>query len=137
MPLDEGRYSPEEILLLEAADLPALSPGLRARVLSAAIESQARQAYGRRALWAAGLLFAVLGLIAWRSPVATVHEEVAHQALPMAPLVPVVEDRQPPCPAVSGRYGKGELLASAGGNDWGLVEAEMESRREGLRHVRM
>ena len=55
--------------LLKAADtLPELSPGLRSRVLAAAIEAQDRRAQGRRVLASALGLFAMLAGVAWLGP---------------------------------------------------------------------
>lgn len=129
---------PEEELLLAAADMPVLSPGFRTRVLDAAIETQYRQSYARRALWAAGLLIAVLGLMAWRGPLSNVHDEVADAGASAKGVIRGLEGQpRVRCPGLSQRYGKGELLLSASGDDWRLVEAEEQSRRVSLRHVRM
>jgi len=45
--------------------LPDLSPGLRSRVLAAALEAQDRRAQGRRVLASALGLFAMLAGVAW------------------------------------------------------------------------
>ncbi len=58
----------ESELLKESAPLPVLSPGLRSRVLAAALEAQDRRAQGRRVLASALGLFAMLAGIAWMGP---------------------------------------------------------------------
>ncbi|HTI51038.1 MAG TPA: hypothetical protein VL475_08805 [Planctomycetaceae bacterium] len=143
--------SPEERLLLSVADAPELSAGLRARVLTASVESQRRRSYGRRAVWAAGLFILCAGLTAWRAPLQGLGREVAGQnglvrrstiAGPEVAAIPPEAsgssyDPSAPLLNVSARYGRGELLLSAAGDDWRLVEAEMHSRREGVRHLRL
>ncbi len=58
--------------LVKAGDsLPELSPGLRSRVLAAALEAQDRRAQGRRVLASALGLFAMLAGVAWLGPVAS------------------------------------------------------------------
>lgn len=58
--------------LLKAGDsLPVLSPGLRSRVLAAALEAQDRRAQGRRVLASALGLFALLAGVAWLSPLSS------------------------------------------------------------------
>lgn len=128
---------PEEELLLASAELPDLSAGFRTRTLNAAIEAQSRLAYGRRAIWAAGLLFAVLGLLAWRGPLSVVRDEVADAGASANHVIRVLEDPRERCTNVSKRYGTGEQLLSAAGDEWRLVEAEEQSRREGARRIRM
>jgi hypothetical protein len=55
--------------LLKAGDsLPVLSPGLRSRVLAAALEAQDRRSQGRRVLASALGLFAILAGVAWTGP---------------------------------------------------------------------
>jgi hypothetical protein len=145
---------PEERLLLDAAEMPVLSPGLRARVLNAAVETECRQAFGRRALWAAGVLFAAMGLMAWRGPLTSVRDDFARAAVPedrasvvFRPETPRPETPQPAIivqapdqsrvrsAGLSRRYGTGEQLMSAAGDDWRLVEAELQSRRESFRQI--
>jgi hypothetical protein len=58
--------------LLKAGDsLPVLSPGLRSRVLAAALEAHDRRAQGRRVLASAFGLFAMLAGVAWLSPLSS------------------------------------------------------------------
>jgi hypothetical protein len=140
---------------------PELSAGLRARVLTAAVESRRRRSYGRRALCAAGLVVLCAGLTAWRAPLTTFGRDLAGRnpaardgetagrqvaALPAAAAGPSSEpsaydssayNASAPLLNVSARYGRGELLLSAAGDDWRLVEAELHSRREGVRHLRL
>lgn len=123
---------PEEEWLMAGSDLPTLSAGFRSRVLSTARQSRWRRDRCRRALWAAGLLFAGMGLTAWHGPLASagfgfVSEAAANDY--NADAAPLLN--------VSTRYGRGELLVSAGSDDWRLVEAELESRQEGSRRIRM
>lgn len=141
---DEELLLPEELLLRSeldllrgAAEVPVLSSGFRTRVLNAAIETQARQSYGRRALWAAGLLFASLGLMAWHGPLSMVRDDVADAGESARRVMDVLEKPRARCAGVSKRYGEGEALQLAAGDDWRLAEAEIQSRREVLRHVRM
>ncbi len=128
---------PEELLLMDAAEMPVLSPGFRTRVLNAAIESQCRQSYGRRALWAAGVLVAALGLVAWHGPFSTTRDDMVNAGRSATRVIDVLEEPRTECPGFSQRYGTGELLLSAAGDDWRLVEAEIQSRREGSRRIRM
>lgn len=130
----KGPLLPEEELLLAAAEMPVLSPGFRTRTLNAAIEAQTRLSYGRRALWAAGLLFAVLGLMAWSGPLSSVRDDVAGAGASANRVIQVIEDPKEQCNGVSERYG--ELLVSTSGDDWRLAEAEMQSRREASRRIR-
>jgi hypothetical protein len=137
--------------VLSIAQTPELSAGLRARVLSAAIESQRRRSYGRRAVWAAGLVVVCAALTAWQAPLGSTGGQIAERkesadqgemagqrivAMPDAASMPS-DDLSPPLLNVSARYGRGELLLSAAGDDWRLVEAELHSRREGIRHLRL
>jgi len=57
-------------LLHAGESLPVLSPGLRSRVLAAALEAQDRRAQGRRVLASALGLFAMLAGVAWLGPFA-------------------------------------------------------------------
>ena len=127
-----GRSRVEEQLLL-AAEMPVLSGGLRARVLTAAVETRRRRTYGRSTLRATGLLMACLGAMAWHRPLALVHETFAD-----AVALTSEDAYAVPAPLlnVSRRYGRGELLLAAAGDEWRMVEAEMQSRREGSRHIR-
>lgn len=128
-----ARLLPEERLLLDAEELPTLSAGLRVRVLSAAYEAQCRRAYGRQIVWAAGFLVAALGVTAWHGPLVVLGGELGGFAAASDTSDPVSF----PLIRISQRYGDGELLLSAAGDDWQLVEAEMHSRRESVRHIRM
>jgi hypothetical protein len=129
-----ARLLPEERLVLDAAELPTLSAGLKVRVLSAAHEAQQRRAYSRQIVWAAGFLVAALGVTAWHGPLVVLGGELGgFAATSDASSGPVAF----PLIKVSQRYGDGELLLSAAGDDWQLVEAEMHSRRESVRHIRM
>lgn len=127
-----GRTRVEEQILL-VAEMPVFSSGLRARVLTAAVETRRRRTYARRTLRAAGLVAACLGAAAWHRPLALVHETFA------GAVALTSEDSyatRAPLLNVSRRYGRGELLLAAAGDEWRMVEAEMQSRREGSRHIR-
>lgn len=123
---------PEEELRLAASDVPTLSSGFRARVLATAQQSRERRDRHRRTLWAAGLFVAGMGFSAWYGPLATAGFSIASSASASDSY-----DSQAPLLNVSQRYGRGELLASAAGDDWQLVEAELKSRNEGFRRIRM
>lgn len=153
--------SPEERFVLSIARTPELSAEFRDRVLAAAVESRRRRSYGRRALCAAGLVVLCAGLAAWRAPQVTFGTELAGpnrsarpgemsgEQLAAVSASASVPSNDPaaygssaygssaPLLNVSARYGRGELLLSAAGDDWRLVEAELHSRREGVRHLRL
>lgn len=122
---------PEEELLLAAADAPVLSPGFRSRALAEAVEARARRSFGRRLLQVCAALLLLTGLAAWRIPLLAAGSDLLQPSTVAADESAYPSDR--PALNVSRRYGRGELLLSTGGNDWQLVEAEMISRREGLR----
>ncbi|MSR57209.1 MAG: hypothetical protein EXS05_06015 [Planctomycetaceae bacterium] len=127
----------EEELLLAAAEMPVLSAGLRNRVLHAAVTTERRRSYGRRALSIAGVLFACLGLTAWQGPLILVGQELVGLGGSNAAPADESYDATRPLINVSGRYGRGELLLSAAGDDWRMVEAEAQSRHEGYRRLVM
>lgn len=122
-------------LLKEAAEMPVLSAGFRERVLALSREQRRRRTSGRRMLWAAGLLIASLAIATWHSPLLFVGSQLAGLGNSAA----AGESARQPAQTlnVSRRYGRGELLISAGGDDWRLVEAEMQSRQEGSRHIQL
>jgi hypothetical protein len=64
---EENMFRETEFLNAEAP-LPVLSPGLRSRVLAAALEAQDRRSQGRRVLASALGLFAMLAGVAWMGP---------------------------------------------------------------------
>lgn len=125
----------EEQMVLMAAEMPVLSAGLRERVLRAAVTVDRRRAHGRRALLVAGALVACLGLVAWQPPLSAVSHEWIGLGASQAVADESAYDESIPLLPVPGRYGRGELLISAGGDDWRLVEAEEESRQEGYRRL--
>ncbi|MFN0055120.1 MAG: hypothetical protein ACKV0T_23345 [Planctomycetales bacterium] len=125
----------EAELIRLAADMPLLSSGLRERVLGAAFEAQRRRAQGRRMLWGATLMIAGLGLAAWNRSLWGLGEFVAGIGVSSATAAEPYATEGPPLLPVSQRYGRGERLLSAGGDDWQMVEAEMHSRDEGSRRI--
>lgn len=122
---------PEEELLRAGSEVPTLSSGFRSRVLATAQQSRQRRDRCRRALWAAGLLFAGMGITAWHGPLATAGFGITSPA-----LASEAYENTAPLINVSQRYGRGERLVAAAGDDWQLVEAEIESRHEGSRQIR-
>jgi hypothetical protein len=131
------RLLAEEQLVLAAAELPTPSAELRTRVLTAAFARRERRVLAGHVATAGGLLIAFLGLTAWLGPRTVARDdpvetgddalETRLAAQPDEPILPLLD--------VSLRHGRGESLFSAEGDDWRLIEAELESRREGFRQI--
>lgn len=125
----------EESLVREAAEMPLLSAGFRSRALGAAIEARRQRSFGRRTACVGGLLVVVLGLAAWRVPLAIVGGDLLEFSTTAAadartePVGPGLD--------VSLRYGRGrgQLLMFVEGDDWKMVDAEVLSRQEGSRRI--
>ena len=145
--------------LLKAADtLPELSPGLRSRVLAAAIEAQDRRAQGRRVLASALGLFAMLAGVAWLGPFSNnpfsdasniasdsaisgsstnalvAREELADVGVAVDRAAgdkaagEKISDKK--AASVLSSFSRGQGLMSMMGDDWRSVEDELRSRQE-------
>jgi hypothetical protein len=124
------RLLAEEQLVLAAAELPIPSAELRTRVLTSAFARRERRLLAGHVATAGGLFIAFLGLTAWLGPRTVARDVPIETRVAVEPEDPIL-----PLLNVSLRYGRGELLFSAEGDDWRLIEAELESRREGFRHT--
>ena len=139
--LDDYRENEEE-LLEEMSHLPELSSNLRSRVLAAALEARARRAQGRQVLGSALVLFCLVGWVTWSRPLSTVARHTAEATL-AAPAEQVdagsAQAGEPvlPVPSASSTYCRRDMLISAMGDDWRMVEAEFKSREEFTRRVQM
>jgi len=145
----------EAEILKASESLPDLSPGLRSRVLAAALEAQDRRAQGRRVLASALGLFAMLAGVAWLSPFSS--ESLSPDLLTKSPFSnsPFFASDVPPSSAsssdfdgVKGKpvdgtvaakkaassalssFGRGQGLMSVMGDDWRSVEDQLRSRQE-------
>ena len=131
----EDRLSPEELLLVSAAALPVLSTGLRSRVLTATHDARTRRAQGRRVLWAAGVLFVGLGLASWLRPprpsefAAFLTDEMVQQTATEYSILTPSGSAYPTAAAPAKKLGRAALLMLAAGDDWRLVEVELQSRQ--------
>ena len=76
-------------------------------------------------------MVAALGLMAWRGPLSMVRDDVADAGVSARRVIHVLEEPHTRCTNVSQRYGKGELLLSAAGDDWRLVEADRADKIAG------
>jgi hypothetical protein len=139
----EDHREDEEELLEEMSHLPELSANLRSRVLAAALEARARRAQGRQVLGSALVLFCLVGWVTWSKPVSTVVARHAGEIAPAA-LAEQVDSLSPkasgpvqPAPSASSTYCRRDMLISAMGDDWRMVEAEFKSREEFTRRVQM
>ena len=137
--MSEDRMFREEELLADAAAMPALSSGLRMRVLTAAIEARDRRWQGRRALCVALVVFSFVGWAAWTGPLGL---DARHTALTgAASLAGQSGDGQSGGESATGAgsssYCRRDMLISAMGDDWRMVEAEFKSREEFTRRVQM
>ena len=131
----EDRLLPEEKLLVTAAELPVLSDGLRSRVLAATCEARTRRSQGRKLLWAAGILFLGLGLLSWYRPPRVsecagpaLADEQIYSVDPSSPAAASVDS----APAVLRKIyepRRAEWLMLATGDDWQLIEAELQRRK--------
>jgi hypothetical protein len=132
----------EEELLAEMSHLPELSANLRSRVLAAALEARARRAQGRQVLGSALVLFCLVGWVTWSRPHSTDARHTA-EAIPAGPAEPSdvrsPTAGEPALPALlpSSTYCRRDMLISAMGDDWRMVEAEFKSREEFTRRVHM
>jgi hypothetical protein len=139
----EDRLNDEEELLADMTHLPELSPNLRSRVLAAALEARARRAQGRRVLLSAVVLFCLVGWAAWSKPAATFVARHTGETVPAAladeanPLLPQAGQPAATAPPASTAYCRRDMLISAMGDDWRMVEAEFKSREEFTRRVHM
>jgi hypothetical protein len=138
----EDRLTDEEELLADVSPLPELSANLRSRVLAAALEARARRAQGRQVLGSALVLFCLVGWVTWSKPLSPVSPQTA-QAVPAAPaeqagaVSPQAGEPVLPVPSPSSTYCRRDMLISAMGDDWRMVEAEFKSREEFTRRVHM
>lgn len=133
------------------APLPVLSPGLRSRVLAAALEAQDRRSQGRRVLASALGLFAMLVGVAWMGPFSSESisngpfsdasffaSDVSTSAASSSYFVGRGSDQK-----VAGKnaadgsassalssFNRGQGLMSVMGDDWQPVEAQLQSRQE-------
>jgi len=112
----------EAEFLKAGESLPHLSPGLRSRVLAAALEAQDRRAQGRRVLVSALGLFAMLGGVAWLGPFASESlspVQFANKPILTSPLfdgdVPASSASSPYFDGVSGKLLDGTTAGTAAG----------------------
>lgn len=134
----EDRLSGKEEILRMTAPLPVLSSGLRSRVLEAAGEACDRRKRGRRAIASALLAFGLVGSFTWFRPSfkGRARSVACDSARPN-------DGRDEPSgsaeggPTSSGGYSRSELLMSAMGDDWKMVEAEFRSREEFTRRFQI
>jgi len=131
---DEGLTQEAEFLKV-VAPLPVLSNGLRSRVLAAALEARERRSQGRRVISSALSVFALLVWIAWKGPFSGARTALAATS-PLNPDGTAAEDADG-TPAASSTYCRSEMLTSAMGDDWRMVEAELQSREDFTRRVQM
>jgi hypothetical protein len=138
----EDHREDEEELLEEISHLPELSANLRSRVLAAALEARARRAQGRQVLGSALVLFCLVGWVTWSKPLSTVARYAA-ESVPAASVeqsdvgLPKAGEPVLPAPSPSSTYCRRDMLISAMGDDWRMVEAEFKSREEFTRRVQM
>ncbi len=136
--MSEDRLSRKEEILLMTAPLPVLSSGLRSRVLEAAGEACDRRKRGRRAIASALLAFGLVGSFTWFRPSSKgqARSVACDSAQPH-------DGRQEPssaaegAPASAGGSSRNDLLMSAMGDDWKVVEAEFRSREEFTRRFQV
>jgi hypothetical protein len=139
----DDRMNDEEELLADMTHLPELSANLRSRVLAAALEARARRAQGRQVLGTAVVLFCLVGWASWSKPISSVvarHATEPAQATLADPAEAIAQQAgqpSPAAPAASSTYCRRDMLISAMGDDWRMVEAEFKSREEFTRRVHM
>lgn len=153
----EDRMDRDAEFLNADAPLPVLSPGLRSRVLAAALEAQDRRAQGRRVLASAVGLFAMLAGVAWLGPFSTESSPVrafsgasffSRDVQTLSVLSPgfdgqvvggkMADDGPIPDKKSAGAgassalsaFSRGQGLMSVMGDDWRSVEDELQSRQE-------
>jgi hypothetical protein len=137
--------------------LPVLSPGLRSRVLAAALEAQDRRSQGRRVLASALGLFVMLVGAAWLGPISTDSSPptafsdasfFSRDVQTSAVLSPEFDGQLVGEKIVDGKgtdkksagaaaassalsaFSRGQGLMSVMGDDWRSVEDELQSRQE-------
>lgn len=140
----------EAEFLEESAPLPVLSPGLRSRVLAAALEAQDRRSQGRRVLASSLGLFALLAGVAWMEPFSASDTQTSvagslrfdgqgfSEPNVSGKLVDVqragqVAGKQAAGAAASSAlssFNRGQGLMSVMGDDWQSVEEQLQSRQE-------
>jgi|SRR5579872_2096482 len=136
---DDLAIFPEE-LLKRTAPTPELSPGLRTRVLAVAAEASERRTQARRVASSALALLALLGYGAWCTPkiafdsraalAARAVQNSGAEAMAGAPATAApAATLSPLCRA--------QMLLSAMGDDWRLVEAELRLREKFSRRMPM
>jgi hypothetical protein len=132
---DESLTQEAEFLKV-VAPLPVLSNGLRSRVLAAALEARERRSQGRRVVSSALSVFALLGWIAWKGPFSAARTALAATST-FNPDGTAAEDATEGSPAASSTYCRRDMLNAAMGDDWRMVEAELQSREDFTRRVQM
>ena len=125
---EDRMFREEELLtdglLAKGASMPALSAGLRMRVLAAAIEARDRRWQARRALRSALILFSFVGWAAWTDPLSL---DIRYAATTDSAILDGQsggESTVGAAPAASSAYCRRDMLISAMGDDWRMVEAE-------------
>jgi len=134
--MSDESLTQEAEFLKAVAPLPVLSNGLRSRVLAAALEARERRSQGRRVVSSALSVFALLGWIAWKGPFSGSRTALA-AASPLNSDGSAGDDSGDGSPAASSTYCRRDMLTSAMGDDWRMVEAELQSREDFTRRVQM
>ena len=132
----EGRLFPEERLIRSAVSLPVLSDGLRTRMLAAALEAHRRRSQARQIVCSGVVLVAVLGWTAWSGSLSTFGLQMATSDVAgRTDAVDGGDDLESAfdAPHVSGAA----MLVSTAGDDWRLVEAQLQTREEFTRRIQM
>lgn len=127
----------EEELLTNVAPLPVLSARLRSRVLAAAGAARARRSHARRVLASGLVLFCLLGWVSWTYPPSLVAKNSVAADLGMFDGSSFGSSTTGNTPAASTSYCRRDMLISAMGDDWRMVEAEFKSREEFTRRAQM
>lgn len=150
----------EAEILKASESLPELSPGLRSRVLAAALEAQDRRAQGRRVLASALGLFAMLAGVAWLSPFASESfspDMITGRSISNSPFIAsdvpassaasssvdsgklangknaaknAAKNATGAAASALSSFGRGKGLMSVMGDDWRSVEDQLRSRQE-------
>jgi len=123
----------EEELLTNVAPLPVLSATLRSSVLAAAGAARARRVRARRVLASGLVMFSVLGLFAWSDRLPFVADSLAATEPGLLDATSVNSSTA----FASVAYCRRDMLISAMGDDWRMVEAELKSREEFTRRAQM
>ena len=131
--------------LKQAAPLPVLSPGLRSRVLAAALEAQDRRSQGRRVLASALGMFVMLVGVAWMRPFSngsSANLTSANGSFSSSGMQAsaessgglngqvVNEGQASAAPSVLSSLNRGQGLMSIMGDDWQDVQDQLQSRQE-------